>query len=170
MNTNSVLRFLVALSAACIIEEFHLAIEDECSGITDVLTRSGTNETVFVVNVTGVRELGRAVLLSNTSYFCGNETFMSAEDSIPCSATRNLTSLSNLTMSIPEIDEELDYVYFKCEGDATRFPMGLAWIVFERILEPALVNESCHLEDSRPFMSNYSGFEITWLHSRGWCN
>lgn len=149
------------LSAACIVEEFHCAIEDECSGITDVHTTSLNNETVFVANVTGVQQVGRAVLLSNNSSFCGDATFSdSTAETLPCT----LSPLTNLTMSTDKFEISSGFVAFVCEGDPTRVPEGPAWIVFERLLETAWSNRSCQLDVSTPFLSNYSGFEVIWMH------
>ena len=111
-----------------------------------------------------MQDLGRAVLISNSTYFCEQEEYIENDtDILQCEAIPNLTSIDESLLP-SGLDPSLDYAGFRCEGDATLVAEGSAWIIFERTLEPAFENDFCSLTALRPFLSNYSGFEISWSH------
>ena len=130
----------------------------------DNATISGTNATWFAVNVSGIEVIGRAVLLSASSYFCGQETMNgSSGDTIQCEA-----ELRNQSVSDTGTGADGYSALFRCPGDATIVPEGPAKIVFERNLTSNLSAECEMLTPSTPYTSDYSGFQIQWRHPGEW--
>lgn len=139
---------------------------DECSGITQVINPSGTNETMFIVQLNGVDSVGQAVLITNETDFCGEETLSeNSTNVIMCETTR--TSQLDSYGVVSMLDSGSDYVIFQCRGEGDRIPEGQARIVFERTLMPNQSSSCENLTVSRPYFTNYSAFEVEWRHRGG---
>lgn len=146
--------------SACIQEEIHTLRQGDCSGITQVITPSGSNQSIFIVNTTGVVSIGRAVLISNNSLFCGEETLNSTA-SLSCYSTNDSRQITNSPWPVFLLSN-FSYGFFICSGNSYMIPDGPSWIIFERTLTLAL-NDTCgNLSISQPFASDYTGFQIQW--------
>ena len=112
-----------------------------------------------------IEVIGSAVLLSASSYFCGQETMNgSPGDAILCEAEPRNQSVSNIGTGADGYS-----VLFRCPGDAAIVPEGLAQIMFERNLTSNLTAECEMLTPSTPYTSDYSVFHIQWRHPGEWC-